>query len=156
MARQLSTATLLVVLLAVSVSAGKLKVDPVNRRFVDSAGNTKVFHVVNVAYKISPYLPPNIDTFDFDNSFADEDAVKLKAWGMNVVRLTMYWEAIEPVRGKYNQDYINRIQKIVDICRRHGLAIYLDLHQDVANRHYCGEGMPDWAIRPHTEWRSEE
>src|SRR3990167_6636 len=149
MAKQLSTATLLVVLLAVSVSAGKIRFDPVNKIFVDSEGNSRIFHGVNVAYKSSPYLPPNLDSFDFDKSFSEKDAQLLQSWGMNVVRLTFYWEAVEPVRGVYNQTYINNMKKIVETCAKYDIYVFLDLHQDVASKKFCGEGMPDWAVKDY-------
>lgn len=137
--------------LILSVSA-KLKVDAQNKMFVDDNGNYRVFHGVNVAYKIPPFLPPTTDHFDFDNSFSEQDAQKLQSWGMNIIRLTLYWEAIEPARGHYNEAYLDKVQEIVDICAKYDIAVYLDMHQDVANKQYCGEGMPDWAIRPHTNF----
>ena len=139
---------LLVCLALCGSSLSKLKINPMSKHFVNDLGEIKIFHGVNVAYKVSPFLPPNLDTFNYDNSFSEEDAKLLKKWGMTVVRLTFYWEAVEAVRGVYNDQYISQMKKIVETCAKHGISVYLDLHQDVANRQFCGEGMPDWAIKP--------
>lgn len=142
---------LLTISLFLAVSA-KLKVNPETKQFVDDQGNVRVFHGVNVAYKIPPFLPPTVDHFDFDKSFSEDDAIRLKSWGMNIIRLTLYWEAIEPARGHYSEAYLDKVQELVDICAKYDIAVYLDMHQDVANKQYCGEGMPDWAVRPHTSF----
>ena len=142
---------LIAVLLLCSViclTQAKLKVNPQTKQIVDEQGNTVILHGVNVAYKISPFLPPNTKSFNFDNSFSAEDADRLRSWGMNSIRLTIYWEAVEPVRGKYNDAYLSKVEEIVDICAKRGIYVYLDAHQDVANKQFCGEGMPDWAIKP--------
>jgi endoglycosylceramidase len=148
MASKVGLSILLVVLLAVSVAA-KIKFDPLNKIFVDEQGNSRIFHGVNVAYKSSPYLPPNTDSFDFDKSFSEQDAQMLQNWGMNIIRLTFYWEAVEPVRGVYNQTYIDNMKRIVEICAKFDIHVFLDLHQDVASKKFCGEGMPDWAVKDY-------
>lgn len=127
--------------------ASSLKVDPETRRIVDEKGNFKLFHGANVAYKIAPFFPPNETTFDFNDSFSDADALKLRGWGMNSIRLTFYWEAVEPKRGQFDLEYIAHLKNIVNIAGRHGIYVVLDAHQDVANRQFCGEGFPDWAVR---------
>lgn len=136
--------------LMIAASIAKVKVDPTTSMFVDDNGDYRIFHGVNVAYKEHPYYPPNLDTYNYKNSFCEEDARKLKEWGMNVIRLTFYWEMVEAQRGRYNTDYLNQLKKIMEICNKYDIQVLLDLHQDAASKKYCGEGMPDWAIREHT------
>lgn len=140
---------LVIVTLSLAVAA-KIKVDPVSKTLVDDQGNTRILHGVNVAYKIPPYLPPITDRFDFSNSFSVEDAIRLKSWGMNVIRLTVYWEAIEPTRGHYNEEYLSKVEELITICAKYDIQVIIDAHQDIANKKFCGEGMPDWAIKPDT------
>ena len=123
------------------------KVDPHTKLIQDNQGQFRIFHGVNVAYKVHPYLPPIIDSFHYQNSFSDEDGARLKSWGMNIVRLTFYWEAVEPTGpGQYNMQYINNLKRIIEICDKYDIQVVLDLHQDAASKFYCGEGMPDWAV----------
>ena len=126
----------------------KIKVNPSTKQLVDDAGNLRILHGVNVAFKVPPYIPPITDRFDFSNSFSDEDGARLKSWGMNVIRLTIYWEAVEPVRGKYDNAYLVKVEEIVKICAKYDIQVILDAHQDIANKKFCGEGIPDWAIKP--------
>jgi endoglycosylceramidase len=149
MSKKVSLSLLVIVALWLAV-ATKVKVDPKLKTLVDEAGNIRIFHGLNVAYKLPPYLPPITDRFDFKNSFSVEDAIRLKSWGMNVVRLTIYWEAVEPYRGKYNDQYLSKVEEIVKICAKYDIQVIIDAHQDIANKKFCGEGMPDWAIKPNT------
>lgn len=56
-------------------------------------------HGVNVVYKPFPFYPPNLDTFDPNDSFSFEDLRNLKKWGLNVIRLHVAWEGVEPAKG---------------------------------------------------------
>lgn len=142
--------TVVLLLILSSLVLAKLKVNPSSKMIEDSLGNTVLLHGVNVAYKSSPYIPPNRESFDYMDSFCEEDAKRLRNWGMNVIRLTIYWEAIEPSRGQYNEEYLDKVGEIIDICAKYGIYVFLDAHQDVANKQFCGEGFPDWAIKPRT------
>lgn len=131
------------------------KVDLETKLITDNNGYFRVFHGVNVAQKTAPYFPPILDVFDAQNSFSDEDGALLKQWGMTVVRLTFYWEGVEPTGpGQYDMNYIEKMKQIIATCDRHGIQVYLDLHQDAASKLYCGEGMPDWAIERRTDFPS--
>lgn len=149
----MKTTTAVLALCCLSLLSGsalaKIRVDPVSKSLVDSAGHTYLFHGVNVGYKVAPFAPPNIDTFNYDNSFCDVDAQNLRNWGVNFVRLTFYWEAVEPVRGQFDLAYLARLRQITDLCQKYGIYVLLDLHQDVASRKTCGEGMPDWAVKDY-------
>jgi endoglycosylceramidase len=112
------TLVLLILLVTLSTSkiTKKLKVDPKTQLFVDEDGLEHIFHGVNVVYKPFPFYPPNLDSFDPDNSFAKEDLLNLKKWGMNVIRLHVAWEGVEPARGTYNMTYLAQLKKIVQMC----------------------------------------
>ena len=125
--------------------SSNFKVDTFSRHITDQTGAARVFHGANVAFKPYPYLPSS-DPSDPANSFTSNDAKFLKSIGHNVIRLTIYWEGVEPVRGQYNEAYVNRIKEIMDVCEEYGIKVLVDLHQDAVSRKYCGEGMPDWAV----------
>jgi endoglycosylceramidase len=106
--------------------------------FHDGEGRRICFRGVNVAgnAKLSPFLPFK------DPSWWD----LLASWGFNMVRLTLFWEAVEPAPGKYDRSYLDKIESLVDQAAQRGLYILLDMHQDLYSRSLCGDGAPDWAF----------
>jgi len=85
----------------------------------------------------------------------------------DVVRLGIEWQAIEPGSGGPNQPavctpgtpgpprefdrivadrYLQHVKATVDLLARFGIATLLDMHQDVYNRNFRGEGAPEWAV----------
>jgi len=120
-------------------------VDPKTQFFVDEFNRVRLFHGVNVVYKLPPYYPPIMNHFDSNSSLSDVDLENLQKWGFNMIRLLSSWAAVEPIRGQYNYTYINVLKGIIQRCAKYGIHVLLDAHQDVAHARYCGEGFPDWA-----------
>lgn len=54
------------------------------------------------------------------------------------------WEAVETAPGKYNQTYIEEVNKLINKLGDHGIYTLVDAHQDVLARIICGEGMPNF------------
>lgn len=136
-----------VFLLLISVAlASNYKVNPDTRFIIDQYNRSVLFHGVNAVYKLPPYYPPNLDTFDPLLSLCDTDFQNLNQWGLNFIRLYMSWEGTEKVRGEYNATYLETVQSIVQAAAKYNISILLDAHQDLASRKFCGEGLPDWAV----------
>ncbi len=82
-----------------------------------------------------------------------EDLRRLKNWGFNAVRFLIFWEAIEPRPGLYDESYLRRVRERVDWCAEAGLWVVLDMHQDVYGKYaFDGkalgfDGAPAWAAR---------
>lgn len=106
----------------------------------DRHGRLRLLRGANVSgrCKAPPFLP-----FD-DPAWFDV----LAEWGMNVVRLLVMWEAIEPERGHYDHDYLARVAALARAAGSRGLAVVIDVHQDLFSRSFGGDGAPAWAIRP--------
>lgn len=106
--------------------------------FRDSQGRLVYFRGVNVGSnaKLPPFLP-----FE-DPKWWD----LLASWGYNMVRLTIFWEAVEPEPGVYDQRYLNRIEEMVNEASKRGIYVLLDMHQDQYSRHLKGDGAPYWAL----------
>lgn len=137
-------ALLALVAVFTSFAQAVIKIDPSTREFVDEFSRTRVFHGVNAVYKIPPWHP-QVDGFDPSNSLSAEDAVTLKRWGFNVVRLGVMWPGVEPgVRGQYNATYLDQIETIVTNLAKQDIFVILDFHQDLWHRKFCGEGVPDY------------
>jgi endoglycosylceramidase len=107
---------------------------------LDAAGRLRVFHGANVSgrAKAPPFLPladpAQLDPFP--------------AWGWNLVRLLLQWEAAEPEQGKYDDAYLDQVIDLARACAARGLHTIIDFHQDLYARQYGGDGAPAWALPP--------
>jgi endoglycosylceramidase len=131
----------------------------------DSHNRVVILHGVNVVYKYAPYIAyPDAGTpWNFDNT----DASRIQSLGFNMVRLGIEWQALEPGTGGPNQPsvctpgtpgnphefnravalrYLRHVAATVNLLARHGIYTLLDMHQDVYNSNFRGEGAPNWAV----------
>ena len=122
-----------------------LKITTSDKKFVDSEGRQRIFNGMNLCDK-GVYVPGNprkVYTLDF----YDDLISKLHSMGFNLIRLGMTWDAIEPEPGKYDEEYLDKVEKVADLCEKYGIYFYLDMHQDL----YGGpadapaDGAPAWA-----------
>ena len=61
----------------------------------------------------------------------------------NQVRLGTMWSGVEPREGYYDMEYLAKLASIVDNFRDNGIYVILDMHQDVASRHFqTYDGFP--------------
>ena len=131
----------------------------------DQHGRVVFFHGVNAVYKRPPYelfLAPGKPW-----NFTAADASLIARLGFNVVRLGMTWKGLEPGTapandpsictkgaphdpGQFNQavldSYLQKLRKTVDLLGRFHIYTILDMHQDVYNEMFDGEGAPNWAV----------
>ena len=112
------------------------------RRFItDAQGRSRIFHGVNVdsRAKSDPDRLPTLTA---------EDAQRMAlTWGFDFVRYLVFWDAAEPSPGAIDQAYFDRVAQRLDWFAANGIAVMLDLHQDVYAHRYCCDGAPAWAIR---------
>ncbi|CAF0742966.1 unnamed protein product [Adineta ricciae] len=134
----------------VSCTVGQLpriQVDPATQHFVDEYGRVRIFHGVNVVYKLPPFLP-NLTHFDPQKSLTEDDLTNLHQWGFNVVRFYTAWMGVNPTsEAEINQQYLSQLSKSVQMMEDKGIYALLDCHQDVLSRYFCGEGVPDWVAQ---------
>ena len=85
----------------------------------------------------------------------------MQSLGFNLVRLGIEWQALEPGSGGPNQPeictpgtpgdphefnraialrYLRHVAATVNLLARHGIYTLLDMHQDVYNKNFRGEG----------------
>ena len=67
-------------------------------------------------------------------------------WGFNVVRYLIFWDAIEPSPGEYDQAYLDKTEERLDWFAANDVDVILDMHQDVYAEYFCCDGAPEWAI----------
>jgi hypothetical protein len=95
--------------------------------------------------KLPPYLPihspedwPRFETY----------LDLLLACGFNVMRLPFSWAALEPhcdpTKPIYNLDYFEKFFEIVEHLTNKGFTIFIDIHQDLLQAAYGGNGFPTW------------
>jgi endoglycosylceramidase len=103
----------------------------------DREGRAVILRGVNLAgaHKYRPY-------FGFHQQ-ADVARVRTD-WGMNALRLLVSWAALEPERGRYNVWYLDEVARRVEWAEAAGLAVVLDMHQDVYGEGFGGNGAPRW------------
>jgi endoglycosylceramidase len=75
-----------------------------------------------------------------------EDYKKLNEWGFNLVRLLVFWEALEPIKGQYNLEYIQKVCQHIQWLKELKIEVLLDFHQDLFAHKFTGNGFPSWAI----------
>lgn len=114
--------------------------------FVDSSGRERIFHGTNAVVKGPPWIP-DWRKFSVDISMSKEDFEWMRQLGLNALRLGIFWTGVEPVRGQYNESYLDEIEHIVTLAASHGVYTFLDMHQDGFAEQFCGEGFPPWAVR---------
>ena len=124
-----------------------------------------LLHGVNAVYKRWPY-----ELFPAPGrpwSFSAVDASLISQLGFDVVRLGMTWSGLEPGTAAANDPaicakgspkdpqqfdqavidaYLSRLKRTVDLLGSYGIYTILDMHQDVYNHLFDGEGAPRWAV----------
>ena len=128
----------------------KVWVDSEERVIRDGQDRHVLFHGVNVVYKVPPYIP-DVSKFDSQRSLTDEDIQNLKAWGFNLVRLGVMWEAVETAPGKYDENYLEEVNTLINKLGEAGIYTLVDAHQDVLSSTICGEGMPAFYAKEVTD-----
>ncbi|EAL72387.1 hypothetical protein DDB_G0270074 [Dictyostelium discoideum AX4] len=145
----ITTITLLSFINLFSIVNAIIKVNPANQFFIDQYNRVRLFHGVNVVYKIPPFHP-SLEGFDPVTSFSSQDIENLVEWGFNAVRLGVMWPGVEPVKDEYNQTYLDVMSKLVSEMEDNEIYTLIDFHQDLLSRKYCGEGLPDWIVSNDT------
>lgn len=123
------------------------KVNQDTHQIVDEFGRTRFFHGTNVVMKEPPWYRP-MDWVPGVSSFGEQDVRNMHDLGLNVVRLGHHWAGAEPVRGQYNQTFLDIMKKQTKMAEDNGLYVLVDVHQDCLARQFCGHGAPDVSFEP--------
>src|SRR5262249_19112640 len=79
-------------------------------------------------------------------TFDAGDAQKMAAFGFNLLRLAINWSGLEPTRGQYSRAYLDRIAEVVKLCRKRGILVLIDFHQDAFSKEIGQDGAPRWVL----------
>ncbi len=114
------------------------------RQFLDASGKPLLLHGINVANKSKEQ--------GYVGDLAPSDFAAIRSWGMNCVRLAIFWDGLEPKPGRIDEGYLDRIAQQVEWAKAQGLYVLLDMHQDLYSVKFS-DGAPAWATldegKPH-------
>lgn len=110
-----------------------------SKYFKDSHGRIQIFRGVNVCNASK-------DSEDGLPWHTEKEYRMLKEHGFNVVRFLVFWEAIEPEENKYDESYMSKLKEHIKILNDLDISVIIDIHQDVFNKKFTGNGFPDWAL----------
>lgn len=119
-------------------------VDQSINQITDVHGRVRFFHGTNVVMKSAPWYRNS--NFDPPNSFGPQDVKNLQDLGVNAVRLGHHWAGAEPVRGQYNQTFLDIMKSQTQLAEDHGIYVLVDVHQDVMAAQFCGHGVPNVSL----------
>jgi endoglycosylceramidase len=114
------------------------------RRFVEPSGRPLLLHGIAIDNKSRRQgYTAGIERSDF---------AAIRRWGMNCVRLAIFWDGIEPQPGHIDEAYLQRVSRLVSWARAEHLMVLLDMHQDLYSVKFS-DGAPEWATldegKPH-------
>ena len=66
----------------------------------------------------------------------------------NLLRLPINWSGLEPAEGQFEEDYLLRVDQVIDWCAEFGIYVLVDFHQDAYSKEIGEDGAPLWAIVP--------
>ncbi|MFP1626657.1 cellulase family glycosylhydrolase [Streptomyces sp. 5K101] len=71
----------------------------------------------------------------------------LRAQGFGFARLLVFWDDLEPDRGRYSEAYLRKIERVLGWAHKHRIQVLIDAHQDVFGPAFGHRGIPEWATR---------
>jgi endoglycosylceramidase len=115
-------------------------------QIVDAARRTVLLRGFNVdalvAYPKDPPAPLD-----------DRDATLMRRAGFDVVRLGIDWSQLEPIRGRFDQAYLDRVANMVAMLNQHDLYVVLDMHFRLGwSPRFGYSGAPGWAAIGAPNW----
>lgn len=115
------------------------------RWITDKRGRVVILHGWNMVYKVGSYRPA-------DTGFGPNDMRFLRRHGFNTIRLGIIQNGVEPKlpgangKARYRDGYLDSIARTEHQLAKRGIFTLLDVHQDLYNERFQGEGFPDWAV----------
>ena len=81
----------------------------------------------------------------FPEQYWDEELLKMKAGGVQVVSTYVFWIHHEEIEGQFDWSGQRNLRRFVELCKDHGLYVFLRIgpyaHGEVRNG-----GLPDWVV----------
>ena len=107
-----------------------------NSRFVTDTGEPFIPKGVNMVCKDS--------SKSYIGNYSENDLSGLKESGCNLIRLGIFWDGAEPEPGIYDENYLNKLEILINMAAKADIPVFLDMHQDLFSVLYA-DGAPKWA-----------
>ncbi len=132
------------------------------RFFTDDTGRALILHGFNV----ESAAKGSAQAGDHQPRLSEREVeIARNEWGFTLMRHLIFWGAIEPTMGSYDEAYLDAVEERLDWYAAHGVRCTLDMHQDlyswqIGGYDTGGNGFPLWAamttnqdpIMPTTPW----
>jgi len=120
-----------------STSTTASTLSPAPEHLVGADGRTVIHRGINLSNdaKSDP---------TYHHGRSPEELALLPAYGITAVRYLVFWEAVEPAEGDYDDDYLAQVRADLDALDALGLEVVLDLHQDLYGEGFGATGFPGW------------
>ena len=67
-------------------------------------------------------------------NYSKDDFKIMASYGLNCIRLIFNWSKLEPIKGQYNQEYINSIKTAIEDAANYNIYVLVDMHQDAYSK----------------------
>ena len=104
--------------------------------FIVGQGRQRLFNGLNMVCKSSAY--------GYVYPLSPADYQKLSHSGINLLRFGIFWTAIEPEPGVFDDAYLRRVKEQLEYAHKAGISFFLDFHQDLYGVAF-GPEAPSWA-----------
>ena len=80
------------------------------------------------------------------NGPEESDFAQMESWGLNVIRLPIAWNYMEPQPNQFDDSYLHeQVDPVVAFAGNHGIAVIPELHQFLWSPCFSGgNGAPAW------------
>lgn len=82
---------------------------------------------------------------DYMPDVSDASIATMQNAGITFARVLTFWDAVEPVEGDYDEDYLALLDAFLTRMDDAGIAVMLDMHQDVWGVGFGSDGAPLWS-----------
>lgn len=113
------------------------------RHQTDDAGRSLIFRGINIMSRAKSTPDRQPDITEAEIAYMSNEA------GFRFSRHLIFWSAIEPSPGVYDEAYLDRVEQFLDLYAAHDVKVLLDMHQDIFGHDPAqtwGNGAPAWAI----------
>jgi len=82
---------------------------------------------------------------DYMPDVSDASLATMADAGVTFARVLTFWDAVEPIEGVYDQEYLALLDAFLTRMDDAGIAVMLDMHQDVWGVGFGSDGAPLWS-----------
>ncbi|GMQ58287.1 hypothetical protein AN1V17_26820 [Vallitalea sediminicola] len=112
------------------------------RCFNDEKGRERIFNGINMVNKGT--YDESTGQKNYIASWDESHFEWLVDNGFNIIRLGIIWDGVEHEIGVYDENYLDWIDSMLNLCEKYNIYAFLDMHQDLYSNKFS-DGAPDWA-----------